>query len=121
MSETYPRFTHDRGRLVIQPCAGAPLQILEVVDGDYRWRVLPRPVLLAVALGTTDPRQPLTEWPGPGECPPGLWELQTRESEGRMGRFIVVPDESYPVWVCALYSMHRDEFSLGDRFVPVDD
>ena len=71
---------------------------------------------------TPTPRQPLTEWPGPGEEPPGLW-VHDRCCGVPLppGRFVLVPGVERPVWVCERYSEHSEEFEDGDRFIPVED
>ena len=70
---------------------------------------------------TPTPRQPLTEWPGPGEEPPGLWVLERSKIVGKLrGRFVLVPDSNRALWACSGYSLRSGDFEPGDRFIPVE-
>lgn len=95
---------------------------LAETSGAKGWTLRRLPDPPPIEEETPTPRQPLTEWPGPGEEPPGLW-VHDRCCGVPLppGRFVLVPGVERPVWVCERYSEHSEEFEDGDRFIPVED
>ena len=94
---------------------------LAETSGAKGWTLRRLPDPPPIEEETPTPRQPLTEWPGPGEEPPGLWVLERSKIVGKLrGRFVLVPDSNRALWACSGYSLRSGDFEPGDRFIPVE-